>query len=104
MVNYNKTTLQKEGTLQDGDYTYNVSVTAVNNELTRLYCGITKKTVDTGGQNPVEQNLHLGHITLEFGRVVTEIAAGVNMIPHLTKFQEIQDELLAKTTAKTAKK
>ena len=36
MIQFVKTTIQKEGTLIDSDVTYNVSVAAVNNELTRL--------------------------------------------------------------------
>ena len=111
MVNFTQTTLQKEGTLESGDVTYKVSVTAVNNELTRLYCGITKKTVvqqpdGNGGQNPVEQIIDIGYITLDHGRQMTEVAQGENIIPHLSKFQEILDEVLgtpAESKSKTAK-
>lgn len=107
---FSTTTLQKEGILQDGDVTYSVNVTAINNELTRLHCGITKKVVvqqpdGNGGQIPVEESHPVGHITLEHGRQVTEITQGENLIPHLTKFQEILDEVLGKEPeTKTTKK
>lgn len=102
MVNFTKTTLQKEGILQDGDITYSISLTAVNNELTRLYCGITKKTVvqatdAAGNSQPVEQPISIGHITLDHGRTITEANPGESILPHLTKFQEILDEVLGKT-------
>lgn len=109
-INFAKTTLQKEGIIQDGDFTYSVSFTAVNNELARLYCGITKKVVvqqpdGSGGQIPVEESQSVGYVTLEHGRQVSEIAQGENIIPHLTKFQEILDEVIGKSSeVKTTKK
>ena len=109
-INFSTTTLQKEGILQDGDVAYSINVTAVNNELTRLHCGITKKMVvqqpdGDGGQIPVEDNQPIGHITLEYGRQVTEITQGENLIPYITKFQEILDEVLGKEPeAKTTPK
>jgi len=110
MVTYTKTTLNKEGTLIDGDVTYNVNVTAVNSELTRLNCSISKmekKQYPDGNGGYVEnpENTHIGNITLEHGRQVMEIIQGENLIPHLTKFQEILDEVLGKTpeTTDTAK-
>lgn len=108
MVNYSKTTIQREGTLVEGDVTYNVNITAINDELTRLHCGITKKVIvnqpdGNGGQIPIEEPQHIGHITLEYGRQITEIIQGENLIPHLTKFQEILDEVLGKTATTTKK-
>lgn len=104
-IEFSKVTLQKEGILQDGDVTYSVNVTAINNELTRLYCGITKKVVlqqpdGNGGQIPAEESQPIGYITLEYGRQVTEITQGENLIPHLTKFQEVLDEVLGNSTSK----
>lgn len=93
MVNYTTTTLNKEGTLIDGNVTYGVNVTAVNSELTRLNCSIMK----TENSQPT----HIGNISLEHGRQITEIIQGENLIPHLTKFQEIMDEVLGKTPATT---
>jgi hypothetical protein len=84
MVNYTTTTLSKQGTLMSGDVTYNVNVTAVNNELTRLTCSISKK------------DAYIGNITLEHGRKVIEIIQDESVIPHLTTFQEILDEVLGK--------
>jgi hypothetical protein len=116
MVNFTKTTLQKEGILQDGNVTYNVNVTAINNELTRLFCGITKKAVvqqqdATGGQTSVEENQLIGHIILEYGRQVAEIVQSEDLVPHLENFQGILDEVLGKeavpeiqTATKTTKK
>jgi len=100
-IEFSKVTLQKEGFVLNGNVTYSVNVTAVNNELTRLHCGITKKTVvqqpdGSGGQTPMEENLLIGHITLEHGRQVMEIAQGENILPHITKFQEVLDEVLGK--------
>ena len=113
-IEFSKVTLQKEGILQSDDVTYTINVTATNNELTRLNCGITKKVVvqqpdGNGGQIPIEENNPIGNITLEYGRQVTEITQGENLIPHITKFQEILDEVLGKTpettdTAKTTTK
>lgn len=105
-IEFSKVTLQKEGILQDGDVTYSINVTAINNELTRLHCGITKKIVvqqpdSNGGQIPVEENHAIGNITLEYGRQVTEITQGENLIPHITKFQVILDEVLGKTPETT---
>lgn len=107
---FSTTTLQKEGILQDGDVTYSVNVTAVNNELTRLHCGITKKVVvqqpdGNGGQIPIEENQPIGHITLEHGRKVIEISQSEDVIPYITKFQEIFDEVIGKEPeTKTTKK
>lgn len=108
-INFSTTTLQKEGILQDGDVTYSVNVTAVNNELTRLHCGITKKMVvqqpdSNGGQIPVEENHPIGHVTLEHGRKVIEIPQSEDVIPYITKFQEILDEVLGKTSTQTTTK
>lgn len=108
-MEFSKVILQKEGILQDGDVTYSVNVTAVNNELTRLHCSIIKKVVvqqpdGNGVQQPVEQTQPIGSIILEYGRQITEITQGENLIPHITKFQEILDEVLGKEPeVKTAK-
>lgn len=102
MVNYTTSTLNKQGTAVNGDVTYGVNVTAVNNELTRLACSITKKVIKqypdgNGGfiDNPEDTNI--GNITLEHGRQVIEIIQEENIIPHLTVFQKILDEVLGKT-------
>jgi hypothetical protein len=102
MVNYTTTTLNKQGAMVKGDVTYNVNVTAVNNELTRFNCSISKKIVKqypngNGGfvDNPEEVNV--GNITLEHGRQIIEISQEENVIPHLTVFQQILDEVLGKT-------
>lgn len=105
-IEFLKTTLQKEGTLQVGDVTYNINVTATNNELTRLHCGIAKIIVvqqpdGLGGQTPIEEKHSIGHITLEYGRQLTEIIQWENIIPHITKFQEILDEVLGNTPVTT---
>lgn len=92
-VNYSTTTVNKEGTFVEGDLTYNVNITIVNNELQRLACSIAK-IQDT-------QATHIGTITMEYGRQITEIVQGENLIPHLTKFQAILDEVLGKTPETT---
>ena len=102
MVKFTQTTLQKEGTLQSGDITYNVSLSIVNNELTRLYCGITQKKVTeqpdiNGTTTPVEQDVNIGYILLDHGRQITEIALGENLISHLKQFQEILNEVTGDT-------
>lgn len=33
---FSTTTLQKEGILQDGDVTYSINITAINNKLAKL--------------------------------------------------------------------
>lgn len=109
MIQFAKTTIQKEGMLPDGDATYNVSVTVVNNELTRLYCAINKKTVvqqpdGNGGSTGVEENQSVGHIIVEYGRQAMEMSQGENPIPYLTKFQEIYDEVTGKEAETKAKK
>ncbi len=107
---FSTTTLQKEGILQDGDVTYSINVTAINNTLTRLHCGITKKVVvqqpdGNGEQIPLEESQSIGYITLEYGRQVSEINQGENLIPYITKFQEILDEVIGKSSeVKTTKK
>lgn len=106
MVNYSKTTLTKEGTLVDGDITYNVTFTAVNNELTRLSCTVTKKkTVQypdgNGGNVENQEDVFAGSITLEHGRQITEFVQGENVMPYLLKFQGILDEVLGKSTPPT---
>lgn len=98
-VNFTQTTLQKEGTLQVDDVAYNISATAINGNLTRLYCGITKKvTVQQKGQAPVEQPISIGYIVLEHGRQVTEATQGEDITPHLAKFQEILAEVVGVPT------
>jgi hypothetical protein len=101
MVNYTTTTLNKQGTLTDGDVTYNVNVTAVNNELTRLNCSISKKIVKkypdgNGGYVENQEDTYIGNITLEHGRKVIEIIQDESIIQHLTTFQGILDEVLGK--------
>lgn len=105
MVNYSKTTINKEGTLQSGDVTYNVQSTVINNTLSRLYCGISKKAMvdmpdGRGGQAPVAQTIPVGYIVLENGKKISEISDGEDDIPHLTKFKEILDEVLGKPAKK----
>lgn len=107
---FSQSTLNKEGILQDGKVTYNINVTAVNNGLTRLHCSITKNIEvqhpdGNGGQTTVEEPQHIGHITLEYGRQVTELPQGEDLLPHLIKFNEILDEVLGKKEeTKTLKK
>lgn len=111
MVNYSTTTIQKEGTLRVENIIYNVSVTAVNNNLARLSCGITKVETKAqpdgnGGTTTFDETTSVGHITLEHGRQVAEVNQSEDLIPHLTKFKEILDEVLGKepeTTRKTTK-
>lgn len=109
MIQFAKTTIQKEGTITEGDVTYSVSVATVNNELTRLYCGINKKTIvqhsdGNGGSTGVEENQSVGHIIVEYGRQAMETGQGENPIPYLTKFQEIYDEVTGKEAETKAKK
>jgi len=101
MVNYSTTTLTKQGTLVDGNVTYNVNVTAVNNELARLNVVIHKKVTRqypdaNGGFMENQEDTYIGSITLEHGRKVIEIIQDENPIPHITMFQEIMDEVLGK--------
>ena len=104
MVDFTKTTVQRDGTVQDESTIYNISATIVNNELTRLYCGITKKSrQDETHNDQMTGDIPVGHITLEYGRQVTEFTQGENLIPHLIKFQEILDEVLGKNTSEEVK-
>lgn len=89
MVNFTRQTLTKEGTLQAGDVSYSVTLTAIDGVLTRLHCNIAKKER--------EQHVQVGYISLDHGRQHVEVAQGENLIPHLTKFQEILDEVLGST-------
>lgn len=102
MVNYTTTTLNKQGTLVSGNVTYGVNVTAVNNDLTRLSCSITKATTiqqpdGDGGAIEREENKAVGNITLEHGRVVVEVIQEEDVIPHVIKFQEILNSVLGRT-------
>lgn len=109
-IEFSQTTLNKEGILQDGNVTYSVNATAINNELTRLHCAISKRVEKqypdgNGGQTIVEEPQQIGHITLEYGRQVTELTQGEDLLPHLIKFNEILDEVLGKKEeTKTPKK
>lgn len=101
MVNYTTTTLYKQGTLVKEDVTYGVDVTAVNSELTRLTCAISKKVMKqypdaNGGTTERPEDIHVGNITLENGRQLIETVQQEDVIPHLTVFQEILDEIVGK--------
>jgi len=101
MVNYATTTLNRQGALVNNDVTYNVNVTVVNNELTRLNCGISKKVLKqypngNGGYIENQEDIYIGSITLEHGRRVIEVVQEEDVIPHLIKFQEILDEIIGK--------
>lgn len=85
-VNYSTTTVNKDGTLVEGDVTYNVNVSIVNNELQRLACYIMKQDTESG------MPIHIGNISLENSRQIIEMPQGENLIPHLTVFQKILNE------------
>lgn len=87
MVNFTRTTVQKQGTLQEEGFNYNVNVTIEDSVLTRLGVEIIKRMKDL-------QDQHVGYVSQEQGRQVAEIASGEDIIPHLIKFQEILNEVL----------
>lgn len=106
MVNYTTSTLNKQGTLEKDAVTYGVNFTAVNSELTRLACSITKKVVKqypdgNGGFVDNPEDINVGNITLEHGRKVIEIIQEEDVIQHIMVFQEILDEVIGKNTPTT---
>lgn len=101
MVNYKTETLHKQGTVEKGEVTYNVDVTVVNGELTRLGCSISRKVLQKysngqGGFTEAKEDMNVGSIIMEHGRQVIEVAQTEDVIPHVNQFQAILSEILGK--------
>ncbi len=85
MVNYTQTLIQKTGMYNAENYTYTVNVSISNAELTRLHVEILENT----------NSSIIGQISLENGRRMIETQNDVDVIEHLTVFNEILKSILS---------
>lgn len=110
MVEYNRTTINKEGVYQEGDTRYTVNAVVVDNQLTRLSVSIQKKKIEQildedKNATPIENYVDAGHIVVESGRRIGEfVDPEEDVVPYFTVFQKILDEVLGKTATQTSTK
>ena len=87
-------TTQVEAIAKEGEYEYQTTYSYNENGITRLQCCIIQKAKTDLG----EQTVHAGYMALEGDSKSMNFPTGIDMVPHISMFENILREVNAGLT------
>ncbi len=84
------------GSAESGDYKYKVDYNSDGKKLLKLHCNVYKKAMD------VEPETYIGLMFQESGNKQISLKQDIDMVPHLTVFNQLLSEVNTSLTTESA--